>query len=89
MCKRRMTTGAASSPISAVKITKTAVITGTPPTSRATSIAMGVVMERGARLLTTEACKCMEVANSTEEEMAVTTPAAIPETISAACLRRM
>ncbi|MNV92607.1 hypothetical protein D3C71_1872230 [compost metagenome] len=85
MRKRRRTEGPIIVPSTPVRITKTAVMLGTPPMLWEMLMAIGVVTERGTRLLTSSPLKCNHLASSIEESTAITVPDSTPAAISAAC----
>lgn len=82
--KIRRTEGPTMEPRMPVMMTNTAVMLGMPPITSETFMAMGVVMERGIRLVASGLLKCIHLAKKAEENMARTEPAATLHMISAA-----
>ena len=56
-----------------------------PPMTSETFMAMGVVMERGTRLVASELFKCIHFARNAEDIIASTDPVSTLSIISAAC----
>ena len=77
--------GPISVPARPVMITNTAAIAGMPPMLLATSMAMGVVMEWGIRLVTSWGSKLRLLAIQPEEIIAIIDPKNTPTIISPAC----
>lgn len=85
MWKRRSTEGPIIVPSTPVRMTKTAVMLGTPPMLCEMLMAIGVVTERGTRLVARSPLRCINLASSMDDSTAVTVPDSTPAAISAAC----